>query len=91
MPYRPTSRPSSSTGQGYDTQHRRLTAAAIAAEPWCHTPGGCPYPDANTPANPLVGGHPKTLAQFGGNRQAWAAQPRIPQCHRCNSGRLEQG
>jgi hypothetical protein len=32
-------------------------AKAIEAEPWCHHPGGCCYPDAGTPANPLSGEH----------------------------------
>lgn len=80
----------SAHARGYDADHRAATAAAIAAEPWCHTPGGCPFPDAGTSANPLTGGHPHPLAHYDGDTAAWAAQPRIPQCHRCNSGRLER-
>lgn len=80
----------SSTARGYGQAHRRATKAAIEAEPWCHTPGGCPHPDAGTPANPLTGGHPYPLSAYDGNRAAWAAQPRVPQCRRCNSGKREQ-
>lgn len=79
------SRPSAHA-RGYGRHHQAATAAAIEAEPWCHTLGGCPHPDAGTHRNPLTGGHPRTLEQCGGDRQAWNAQPRIPQCSRCNSG-----
>jgi hypothetical protein len=85
----PTARPRcpAHLGAGYDQDHRARTAAAIRAEPWCHTRGGCPYPDAGADANPLTGGHPRTLVELGGDTTAWAAQPRIPQCLRCNSSR----
>lgn len=72
--------------RGYGADHQAATAQAIAAEPWCHTTGGCPWPDAGTPANPLTGGHPHPLATYGGDIERWNAQRRIPQCHRCNSG-----
>jgi hypothetical protein len=81
VPHRP-----SANARGYGRAHQRATADAIEAEPWCHTLGGCPWPDSATPANPLTGGHPRMLADLGGDRAAWAAQPRIPQCSRCNSG-----
>jgi hypothetical protein len=71
----------------YGRRHRASTAAAVLAEPWCHTSGGCPFTDAGTARNPLTGGHPLTLAEMGGDRAAWQAQPRVPQCHRCNVSR----
>jgi hypothetical protein len=76
----------SAPARGYGRDHRARTADAIRHEPWCHTTGGCPWPDSGTDTNPLTGGHPRTLAELGGNRAAWDAQPRIPQCSRCNSG-----
>lgn len=76
--------------QGYTRDHQQRSAEAIEAEPWCHTPGGCPFGDAGTPANPLTGGHPHPLSAFDGDREAWMAQPRIPQCRRCNSGKRER-
>ena len=87
MPTRPSRRPGGAHAQGYDRQHQALTAAAIAREPWCHRSGGCPYDDAGTPANPLTGDHPLTLAQCGGDVQRWKAQPRIPMCRRCNTSK----
>jgi len=80
----------SAHARGYNTRHRQATQQAIDAEPWCHTPNGCPYPDAGSPSNPLTGGHPRPLSAYGGDREAWEAQPRIPQCHRCNSGKRER-
>lgn len=80
----------SSAARGYGSDHRARSAEAIAGEPWCHTPGGCPYADAGTPANPLTGGHPLPLDHFAGDQLAWAAQPRMPQCRRCNSGKRER-
>lgn len=84
----PASRPyrGSSTAQGYGAQHRAQTEQAINAEPWCHTIGGCPYPDSGTETNRLTGGHPFTVAEMGGDRLAWSRQARIAQCMRCNSG-----
>lgn len=87
MPTRPRRPRPSAARRGYHHQHRAATAAAIRAEPWCHTTGGCPEPDAGTDANPLTGGHPLTLAQLDGDRSAFDAQQRVPQCHRCNSAR----
>jgi hypothetical protein len=81
IPHRP-----GSTARGYGRAHQRAAATAIEAEPWCHTLGGCPYPDAGTSANPLTGGHPRMRSDFGGDHAAWAAQSLIPQCARCNSG-----
>lgn len=78
----------SSTARGYGAQHRRLTADAIKSEPWCHSLD-CPYPDAGTQANPLTGGHRYSLAELNGNQAEWDAQPRIPQCKRCNVGKRE--
>lgn len=76
----------SATARGYGATHRKATAAAVAAEPWCHTAGGCPWPDSATATNPLTGGHPLTIDDLHGDRQAWATQQVVPQCHRCNSG-----
>ena len=84
MPWRPRTRPSSSSARGYDAQHERLTAAAIAAEPWCHTLPVCPWPDAGTPSNPLQGDHPLSLAECGGDWDRWRGQRRVPLCRRCN-------
>ena len=87
MPSRPGRRPPGAYAQGYDRQHQRLTAEAIAREPWCHRNGGCPYADAGTKTNPLTGEHPRSLAQLGGDMQAWKNQPRIPLCRRCNTSK----
>lgn len=80
----------SAHARGYGADHARQTARAIEAEPWCHTPAGCPYPDAGTASNPLTGGHPLPLADFGFDVIAWGQQPRVPQCRRCNSGKRER-
>lgn len=72
---------------GYGPQHRARTAAAVRAEPWCHTSGGCPFPDSGSLANPLTGGHPLPLTAFAGDRDAWHAQARLAQCLKCNSSR----
>lgn len=77
----------SASARGYGRAHRQATATAMTAEPWCHTAGGCPYPDTGTPTNPLTGGHPYTLADCGGDMTVWSAQVRVPQCQRCNSGK----
>lgn len=77
----------SAHARGYDRQHQVATAQAIAAEPWCHRAGGCPYDDAGTPANPLTGDHPLTLAQCGGDKARWEAQERVPLCRRCNTSK----
>jgi len=72
----------SPTQRGYGAAWHRLAQAAIRAEPWCHTAGGCPYPDAGIPGvNPLTGGHAIPMAAGG---------PALPdvvvvQCRRCNS------
>lgn len=76
----------SAHARGYGRAHQRRTADAIAAEPWCHTAGGCPFPDGGTSTNPLTGGHPLTLAECDEDWDRWTAQAIIPQCHRCNSG-----
>lgn len=78
----------SSHQRGYGQTHRTATALAIHREPWCHTLNGCPHPDAGTPANPLTGGHPHTLAQLAYDTEAWTAQQLQAQCARCNSARL---
>jgi hypothetical protein len=57
-------------------------AQAVADEPWCHRVGGCPYPDAGTPANPLTGDHAVALRAGGDPRQA-----PIVLCRRCNSAK----
>lgn len=80
-------RPRRSRAGHYDHHHQQLTAAAITAEPWCHTLGGCPFPHSATPTNPLTGGHPRTLVEMGGDIDAWKAQPRVAQCRACNSSR----
>jgi hypothetical protein len=41
----------------YGAAHRRRRAELIAAEPWCHRVGGCPYTDVGSPANPLTREH----------------------------------
>jgi hypothetical protein len=79
-------RPSASA-RGYGRDHQRRTAVAIAAQPWCHTVPACPYDDAGTDTNPLTGGHPLPLSAFNGDKDAWGAQARIPQCRRCNVGK----
>jgi hypothetical protein len=53
--------PTARYGPGYRARHR----AAIAAEPWCHWPGGCDYPDAGTPANLLTCDHILPRSRFG--------------------------
>jgi hypothetical protein len=89
MPTRPRSprRRPGAQARGYDREHQQRTADAIAAEPWCHTQPCCPFPDAGTRANPLTGDHPLTLAQCGGDVEAWKAQKRVPLCRRCNSSK----
>jgi hypothetical protein len=72
--------------RGYDNDHRRRTAAAIKAEPWCHSVD-CPYDDVGSTSNPLTGAHPLPLRDFNGNKDAWGRQPRVPQCRRCNVGK----
>lgn len=58
----------SSTERGYDADWRRMVAALIAAEPWCHRPGGCQFPsDAGTPSNPLSGQHIRARIDGGTN------------------------
>jgi hypothetical protein len=73
--------------QPYGAAHRAATAKAVRAEPWCHTSGGCPFPDSGRLTNPLTGGHPLPLTAFHGDRAAWNAQPRVPQCLKCNGSR----
>lgn len=66
----------------YNRQHAKRARAAIAAEPWCHTPGGCPHPDAGTPANPLQGDHSDPRDPMS---------PIRPLCRRCNVTRANRG
>lgn len=66
----------------YNRQHAKRAKAAIAAEPWCHADGGCPHPDAGTPANPLTGDHADPQEPMSALR---------PLCRRCNSARANRG
>lgn len=65
--------------RGYDAAYRRERDRVIAAEPWCHTQPGCPYPDAGSRANPLTGGHTVPLSRNG------YGSPLVPLCRSCNS------
>jgi 5-methylcytosine-specific restriction endonuclease McrA len=67
-----------------DPDYLRRRDEAIRAQPWCHNPEGCPYPDAGTPANPLTADHTIPLAAGG-------AHSRLePWCKRCNSGKRDR-
>ena len=68
----------SSHDRGYDASWARLSKAARAAEPWCHTEGGCPYPDSGVPPNDLVADHRIPGSLDGGVEVL---------CRRCNSRR----
>lgn len=74
--------------RGYDADYERRRGAAIKAEPWCHYPGGCRFPDdAGTPANPLTAEHVIAMRHGGqdGPLEVW--------CKRDNSAwrRLDCG
>lgn len=73
-----------STQRGYDSAYRLRRREIIEAEPWCHTPGGCPYGDGGTRANPLTADHVNPRGP------AWAAGPLVPLCKRCNSGKRDR-
>ena len=62
----------------YGAHHRRRKAELLAAEPWCHRPGGCPHDDSGTPTNPLVRDHHEAGNERAGDRIL---------CLRCNSER----
>lgn len=84
MPYRPKPARRSIRGaqaRGYTRQWQERVRQVIAAEPWCHTED-CPYPDCTTPANPLVGDHPTSMAA-GGSTEQWP----VPRCRRSNSAK----
>jgi hypothetical protein len=57
-----------------DPEYLRRRAAAIAAEPWCHSEeligGPCPYPDCGDPAaNPLTADHSIAVARGGADSE----------------------
>lgn len=86
MPFRPRRpehpRDRASGWVRYPAEYRRRRAEAIAAEPWCHNPDGCPHHDVGTKANPLTADHPIPLGRGGDHDQ-----PLIVYCKRCNSSK----
>ncbi len=72
----------------YGPEWERLARAAIAAEPWCHWPGGCAHADAGTAANPFTGDHIVPVAE----RPDLALEPSnvTVLCRRHNSGKRDR-
>ena len=85
MPWRPK-RERRSGWVRYDAEWRAMVARMVAAEPWCHTPGGCPFLDAGSGVNPLTGDHIVSKAMGGASTEA---NTRVV-CRRCNSAKRER-